>query len=110
RARIARRRAGLGAVDDHLVPIEAAQVEVRLRDGHAAGGVAAGERVRVVAALVVVAGGDQDPVAGARGIYGFLDRREVACLFSAPTRSTAAEAAEATRVRRAAMSRRGSLG
>ena len=78
RARIARRRAGLGAVDDHLVAVEAAQVEVRLRDQHGAGGVAAGQRVHVVAALVVVAGGDQDPVAGARGVDRLLDRREVA--------------------------------
>src|SRR5207247_8879310 len=30
------------------------------------------------AALVVVAGGDQDPVAGARGVDRVLDRREVA--------------------------------
>ena len=79
-ARVASTRAGLRAVDDHRVAVEAAQVKVRLGDGHAPDGVAVRARVRVVPAFMVVAGCDQDPVAGAGGVDRILDRRVVAGL------------------------------
>ena len=64
----------LGPVDHHGVTVHAAQVDVGRGDHHAPV-VAVGRfrRVRAVGRLVVVAGGDQDPVAGGRGVDGGLD-------------------------------------
>src|SRR5437773_259416 len=60
--------------------VDAAQVKVRLGDGHAPDGVAVRARVRVVPAFMVVAGCDQDPIAGAGGVDRILDGRVVAGL------------------------------
>ena len=60
--------AGLGAVDDDGVAVHPAEVQVRLGDEHAAEAALAGQRRRSagdqVVGLVVVAGGDEDPVTG----------------------------------------------
>ena len=52
-------------------------MDVRRRDQHAGAGLVGRLVSRVVAALVVIAGRDQDPVAGAGGVDGGLDRVEL---------------------------------
>src|SRR5262249_23593312 len=70
------RRARLGAVDDDAVAVETTEVNVRRRDEDAGAGLVGWLVGRVVASLVVIAGCDQDPIAGARGVHGRLNRAE----------------------------------
>ena len=75
--RRALRRARLGPVDDDAVSVQPAQVDVRRRDQHAGAGLIGRLVSRVVAALVVIARRNQDPVAGSSGVDGGLDRVEL---------------------------------
>src|SRR5205085_1303881 len=80
--RAAPRRAGLGAVDDHLAAVHPAEVDAGLADDQPRRRV---RRLRpvllaVVGALVVVARADEDPVAGLGGIDRRLNRLVLALL------------------------------
>src|SRR6185503_11043673 len=70
-------RARLRPVDDHAVPIKASQMDLRCGDEDAGAGLVAWLVRRVIAAFVIVAWGDQDPVTWTGGIDGSLNRLEV---------------------------------